>query len=124
MTRLGRAVAAAKGALRTAWAGVTGTKPDDKPRSDKPQRQTPLLNQQLFTRRDPIWAGRSRSALRESKTSASDTTSPSALRLKRQRDRKMREGLPRMSGRQWTKLRKLMYRRAKAQTLHTQETAP
>ena len=75
--------------------------------------------------RDADWKPRSMPVPDTSLNSLRSGTTLSGERTaKRQRDRKMREGLPRMSGRQWTKLRKLMYRRAKAVQPQTQETAP
>jgi len=68
----------------------------------------------------PVWTGRQRPSAKGQQPFGSVTT---AKQQKRQRDRKMREGLPRMSGRQWTKLRKLMYRRARAVHPLTQETS-
>ena len=70
---------------------------------------------------DPIWVGRLRPTYSDAAVSTQDV--PTAKQKKRARDNEMRAGLPSMSGRQWKRVRKMLYRRAKALTLsQRQET--
>jgi len=70
---------------------------------------------------DPIWVGRTRMSYSDS--SGSTKAEPTAKQRRRARDNEMRAGLPTMSGRQWRRIRKAMYRKAKFLTIQQRQEA-
>lgn len=115
MSLMGRATKAAKRFAKNIFGGSSGgTMTHYLPALTLPSRTLPLKPRHL-----PIWTGTVRSAY-----VTSDSTPDSGSRSKQQRrarDRQMRAGLPSMSGRQWRRIRKAMYRKAKAITIQQRQ---
>lgn len=74
--------------------------------------------------KQPIWMGRLRPRNHGGVPSPAGSCRPDDKKgNKRQRDRQMRQGLPSMSGRQWRRIRKAMYRKAKFLTIQQRQEA-
>lgn len=69
---------------------------------------------------EPVWTGSKRQSAKGQSLSLAE---PTAKQRRRARDNEMRAGLPTMSGRQWRRIRKAMYRKAKFLTIQQRQEA-
>jgi len=69
---------------------------------------------------EPVWTGSKRQSAKGQSLSLAE---PTPKQQRRARDRQMRAGLPSMSGRQWRRIRKAMYRKAKFLTIQQRQEA-